>query len=309
MRVALIGAGAIGLYFGGKLQQAGCDVQFLLRRDYSKLKANGLQVYSPRGDFYLKEIQAVRDVREMHPVDLILVCLKTTGNQHYKTLISPIINKNTAILTLQNGLGNEEELAELFGAKRVLGGVAYICVNRGDCGTVHHLATGYIKIGAFLGGESRLCQEISEIFSRVSVPCDVVTDIKKARWEKLIWNITFNGLCALSGQTTKALMNHKGIRADIEAIMKEILTAGNAQNLSEPIQESFIESMLAITDKEIGDYRPSMMIDRMNGNALELHALFKNPLTAAAEKSVEMPRVHLLYNLLALGDSFSKSPL
>ncbi len=305
MRVAVIGAGALGLYFGGRLQEAGHEVQFLLRRDYDILTRKGLRVFSPKGDFALTSIMAVRDVRQMSPVDLVLVGLKTTANQYYEELLSPLMQKGTMVLTLQNGLGNEEMLSKLFGAENVLGGVAYICANRDMDGNVHHLATGYIEIGESRGGVSPRCQELASYFEQAKVPCSVVADIRKVRWEKLVWNIPFNGLCALTGKATDELVADQEMSVQIKAMMEEIIGGGNAQQLSTPISDLFAIQMFEITRNSIGDYRPSMLVDRLNGKPLELDSLFRSPIAAAASKGVRMPRVELMVSLLAFSEGTS----
>ena len=307
MRIAVIGAGALGLYFGGRLQKAGHDVQFLLRRDYGILSCSGLKVFSPGGDFELNDIKAVRDVRQMSPVDLVLVGLKTTANQYYEELLSPLMQEGVMVLTLQNGLGNEEMLTRLFGSKNVLGGISYICVNRDREGNVHHLATGYIEIGESRGGLSRRCRKLAGYFEQAGVPCSVTADIRKARWEKLVWNIPFNGLCALTGKTTEELVADQQMSVQIRAMMDEIIRGGNAQQLATPIADDFALQMLKITQDSIGAYQPSMLLDRLNGQPLELDSLFRSPLTAAADKGVPMPRVALLEALLAVTEGASRT--
>ena len=116
MNVAVVGAGALGLYYGAMLQHAGEDLHFLLRRDYEAIAAGGLRVYSINGNFELPRVNSYRTSEEIGVVDLVIIGLKTFANQQYAALIPPLLGKQTKILTLQNGLGNEEQLADLFGA-------------------------------------------------------------------------------------------------------------------------------------------------------------------------------------------------
>ena len=124
MKVAIIGAGALGLYYGALLQKSGVETHFLLRRDYAAIRKIGLRVYSINGDFSLPRVNAWRTPEEIGGADLVIIGLKTFANSGYHALIGPLLTKDTLILTLQNGLGNEESLAKLFGAERVVGGVA-----------------------------------------------------------------------------------------------------------------------------------------------------------------------------------------
>ncbi len=299
MRIAVIGAGALGLYYGALLQKAGHDVRFLLRRDFDAVAQRGLTVTSPRGDFHLERVQGFREPAAMGPVDLVLVGLKAFANHRLVELVAPLMQRETAVLTLQNGLGNEELLARAFGAERVMGGIAFLCSNRGAPGVVHHLDQGRVRLGEFRAGSSRRAEDLAALFRRADIPCEAVADLRKARWEKLVWNIPFNGLCALTGQTTDRLLAHPATRLQVHAMMQEVIAAGNAQNLTSPIDGSFAEKMIAITEG-MGSYRPSMMIDRREKRPLELEAIYAIPLRQGAERQAPMDRVGLLYALLQL---------
>jgi len=302
MRIAVIGAGALGLYYGALLQRAGNDVRFLLRRDFEAIARRGLSVTSPNGDFHLERVEGFRRAEEIGPVELVLIGLKTFANDRMVELVRPLLAEQTALLTLQNGLGNEELLAEAFGPQRVLGGIAFLCANRGEPGTVHHLGVGMIRLGEFAGGLSERAERTAELFRAAGVSCEAVVDLARARWEKLVWNIPFNGLCALTGLPTGRLLAHPAVRREVAAMMAEVVAAANAQGLSAPIdRERFTARMLELTDG-MGDYRPSMMIDRQEGRPLELEAIYGIPAQRAAAAGVSMPRVNLLHALLAAGE-------
>ena len=303
MKIAVVGAGALGLFYGAMLQRAGNDVRFLLRRDYQAISNNGLRVTSPEGDFHLQPVQCALDPAELGPVDLVLVGLKTFANHRLIELVAPLMQGNTCVLTLQNGLGNEELLAEAFGSERVLGGIAFLCSNRGEPGTVHHMGQGRIRLGEFAGGLSGRASSLAQIFNEAQVPCEAVADLHRARWEKLVWNIPFNGLCALTGKNVTELLQHTPSRKEIIAIMGEVIAVGNAQGLSKPIEAAaFIDKMISATETMDG-YQPSMMIDRLEGHPLELEAIYGEPLARAAECGVQMVRVGMLHALLELGES------
>lgn len=301
MRIGVIGAGALGLYYGAMLQRSGEQVRFLLRRDLQAIKEKGLQVYSVNGDFFLPDVKGFSTPEQLAPVDLLLVGLKTFANGHLVKLVEPLVGAETAILTLQNGLGNEELLAEAFGADRVLGGVAFLCTNRGEPGTVHHLGEGRIRLGEFSGGGSERSRKIAEMFQRAGVPCEAVDDLKRVRWEKLVWNIPFNGLSALLDRDVNELLDHPATRQLVRELMLEVVTGANAQDLQQPIPQAFVERMIELTD-QMNHYRPSMMIDRQEGRQLELDAIYAIPLEQAAEVGVKMLRVAMLKSLLSIGE-------
>ena len=300
MRIAIVGAGALGLYYGALLQKSGQDVHFLLRRDFEAVSGNGLKVFSSNGDFQLPAVQAYRVPQEIGPVDLVLVGLKTFANDRYADLITPLVGAGTQVLTLQNGLGNEEALAELFGAERIIGGVAFLCSNRGEPGEVHHLGAGRIILGEYIRIDPERVERLADMFVQAGVDCRATADLKRARWEKLVWNIPFNGLCALLLQTVDRLLTVPASRRLVREIMLEVIRAANAQDLSRPIPDGYADTMLEFTDN-MGGYRPSMQIDREEGRPLEVAAIFRTPLDYGASRGIAMPRVEMLATLLEQG--------
>lgn len=305
MKIAIVGAGALGLYYGALLQRAGENVFYLLRRDYEAIMKNGLFVESVDGDFHLPAVQGCRDSSEIGNVDLVLIGLKTFSNSFMNDLVRPLVGPETILLTLQNGLGNEETLAEDFPADRIMGGVAFLCANRGAPGTVRHLGQGAIRVGEFAGGKTGHGEIIARTFRQAGISCEYVDDLRKARWEKLVWNIPFNGLCALTGKTVTEILDHSPSRQRTIDLMHEVSAAANAQPLESPIEaESFIARMITASETMTG-YRPSMMLDRLEGRPLELDSIYTRPLALAAASSIDMPKTEMLYSLLDLGEDKS----
>jgi 2-dehydropantoate 2-reductase len=301
MRIAIVGSGALGLYYGALLQRAGDDVRFLLRRDLDAIRRGGLTVTSPNGDFRLDRVQGFATTAEMGEVDLVVVGLKTFDNDGLVGLCRPLMAGGAAVLTLQNGLGNEELLAGAFGADRVLGGVAFLGANRGEPGTVHHLGKGHIRLGEFRGGITGRAKAVAERFVAAGVRCEVVGDLLRARWEKLVWNIPFNGLCALTGVTTDRILAHAPTRAEAVALMHEVIAGANAQGLSAPIERDACVAEMMEQTVGLGTYRPSTMIDRLEGRRMELGSIFGVPVEQAAARGVDMVRTRMLWALLDLG--------
>lgn len=287
----------MGLFYGGLLQRGGNEVHFLLRSDYDAIMRDGLTVHSINGDFRLPDVNGHKNTAEIGPVDLVLVGLKTFANQRLGELIWPLLSENTQILTLQNGLGNEEYLADLFGAERIIGGVAFLCSNRGEPGHIHHTAAGRIIIGEYKNVDQARLELLTECFRSAGIDCKATNDLKKTRWEKLVWNIPYNGLCALMQQTVDLLMKVPSTRALVRNLMIEVIIAANAQGLTKSIPESYADSMLDFTDG-MGVYKPSMQIDREEGRELEIQAIFRAPLDYGRQQGVNMPRVEMLTTLL-----------
>lgn len=298
MRIAVVGAGALGLYYGALLQRGGNDVVFLLRRDYDAITSSGLTVKSINGDFHLDRVSGALTPGEIGVVDLVLVGLKTTANSYFSELISPLVGEGTYILTLQNGLGNEETLAELFGADRIIGGVAFLCSNRGEPGVVEHLGAGRIEIGAFSGASERFITLLADTFTAAGVDCRVVSDLMLARWKKLVWNIPFNTLSSLMDISVDRLLANRYTRKLLREIMIEVIDAANAQGLSQNIEQGYADAMISFTEG-MGSYLPSMLIDRREGRKLELEAIMARPIVLGEEKGVPLPRTSTVHSLLS----------
>ncbi len=303
MRIGIIGAGALGLYYGAMLQRAGNDVHFLLRRDFEAINSKGLKVYSINGNFTLPEMKCYQSATDIGKVDLVLIGLKTFSNRDIINLVLPLAGHETAILTLQNGLGNEDLLATAFNAEQVLGGIAFLCSNRGEPGEVHHLGEGRIRLGELAGKKTERCQRIADLFCAAGVPCETSDDLTRIRWEKLVWNIPFNGLCALTGKTVTDLLHHPPTRQLVASMMHEVIAAANQQRIKTPIDaDPFISRMLEMSAAMTG-YQPSMMIDRIEGRPLELDAIYAIPLQRATEAEAVMPQVDMLHRLLSVGEN------
>jgi 2-dehydropantoate 2-reductase len=299
--IAIIGAGAVGAYYGGRLAQHGHDVHFLLRGDYAAVNKNGWTIRSCDGDFTLppESVHAYDDPAKMPKADLIIVTLKTTANDQFEPLIAPMIKDGTSILTLQNGLGNEERLAELFGAGRILGGMAFVCINRTEPAVVHHIAEGTITLGEFSAAAGQRAHDIATMFQHCKIRCRILDDLRYGRWEKLVWNIPFNGLSAVLNQTTDLLLGSPEGEALVRSLMEEVIAGARAVGADLP--GSLIDAKIQQT-KGMGAYKTSMHLDMLSGRAMEVEAIFGYPVKAAKQAGAAVPRLEMLYQMLRLRD-------
>ncbi len=302
LRIAIVGAGALGCYYGARLVQHGQDVHFLLRSDYEAVRNSGLSIRSHAGDFRLspEALNVYNDPGAMPKADLVVVTLKSTANSQLEAMIRPLLHDSTVILTLQNGLGSEEELAGLFGTGRILGGLAFVCINRLAPGRIEHTDYGLIKLGEFGRPPSARARQIAEMFASSNVPCQVLEDLSLGRWEKLIWNVPFNGLGGAMDWSTEILMGSEYGRALVRAIMGEVVATANAAGVNVPA--SLIEDNIRRT-QTMGPYRSSMQIDRQMHRPMETEAIIGNPLRVAQSLGVPTPKIEMLYQLLRAGES------
>ena len=301
-KIAIIGAGAVGGYYGARLAEAGHKVHFLVRRDYHAVTANGLKVTSPDGDFVLTDPRIAKNSEEIGPADWVICALKSSSLHDAHKLVQPCAGPGTRILVLMNGLGLEEHFANWFGAGRVFGGLAFTCINRGKPGYIHHLAYGTVTIGHFQDSPQELETGLS-LWSGSRVTILPAISLLRARWEKLCWNIPFSGLCvAAGGITTDRIMQDPGLHAAALNLMEEVIAAGNADlefhgGDLRIDRDSMIDSMFARTST-MGAYRPSTMIDYVEGRAMEIEYMFAEPLRRAESLGLQSLYLTLLTTLL-----------
>jgi 2-dehydropantoate 2-reductase len=302
-RVAVVGTGAVGGYYGARLQQSGVEVHFLLHRDYRQVAADGLYVQSPEGSFRLPQVNAYADARAMPPCELVIVALKTTANHLLPELLPPVLAPGGTVLMLQNGWGGEALAAKATGSGQILGGLCFICATRVAPGKILHLDYGRISLGAWnrdgaaVGTTEQMCR-VADLFRRAGIDVFLEDDLALARWKKLVWNMPFNGMSVLHNARTDELLAHPQTRARCLAIMQEVRQAADA--CSRPIFEAFIRKMVADTER-MKPYAPSMKVDFDHGRSMELEAIYAAPIREARSRGVEMPESgRLLSELRAL---------
>jgi 2-dehydropantoate 2-reductase len=301
-RIAVIGSGAVGSYYGARLAEAGHSVYFLLRRDYEAVRDGGLKVSSPDGDILLPRPLTAMHSADIGPVDWVICSLKATSLDAAEELIRPCVGEHTRILALMNGFGIEEQFAAWFGPARIFGGMAFTCINRAEPGHIRHLGYGTVTIGHIQNNPAELDTALA-LWSASKVKIVSATSLRRARWEKLCWNIPFSGLCvAAGGVTTESIVTDTGLRSAARDLMQEVIAAGNADlaaNHEETsIDGDFITADLFRKTDTMGAYRPSLLIDFLEGRPMEVEAIFAKPLQRARSLGIKMPRLVLLTDLL-----------
>ena len=304
--IAVVGAGAVGGYYGALLARAGHDVRFLLRRDLDAVQRGGWDIRSPHGDFRLANVQAFGLPAEMGQVDWVICSLKATAIDEARELVAPCVGRDTRILALMNGLGIEERFAEWFGGERVFGGMAFVCINRGEPGVIHHLDYGRVSIGHLMDNPAET-EGLRVLLQSGGIETAVAPNLRYARWEKLCWNVPFNGLSvAAGGIGTKAILTDVPLRATAERAMREVVAAGNADlrsvgSSARLDEDSVVRAMFQQTEA-MGDYRTSMAIDYTLERPLEVEAILGAPLRRAEALGVLTPTMVALYALVRAAD-------
>ena len=295
--IAVVGSGAIGLYYGGKLAGAGRDVRFLMRSGYDEARRHGIRIYSREdGELHLPHPQVFPSPAAIGPSDFIIIALKTTANAALRTLLPPLVHSESRLLTLQNGLGNEELLAALHGADRVLGGLCFVCLTRRTAASVDHHGHGSLSLCALSERGHPAAREMAAAFHAGGIDVKVVENLPEERWRKLVWNIPFNGLSvARGGITVDCILADPGLHSECRGLMDEVITAANA--LGHPIEPAYAEWQIQRT-YSMGAYPPSTLVDWRAGCELEVEAIWGEPLRAARQAGAPTPRLQQLYEEL-----------
>jgi len=304
IKYGVIGTGALGGFYGGKLAQAGYDVHFLFRSDFQYVQQNGLQVDSVNGDFHLQPVSCYASVQEMPVCDVVLVCLKTINNHLLPELLKPVIHKDSLIILIQNGLGIEEELAGKIAGVNIAGGLAFICSNKVGPGHIKHLDFGRLTIGLHTGEDKiNLLNQCCNDFEHAGVSTFTVANLQLARWKKLVWNVPFNGMTVVLNTTTDRIINFASTRELSYEMMLEVIEA--ADYCGYHIDPDFAKKMIADTQK-MTPYAPSMKLDFDNHRPMEIRTIYTNPLETAKKAGYEMKKVAMLEQQLKFIESQMK---
>lgn len=305
--IGIIGTGAIGGFYGVMLANAGFDVHFLLRSEFSTVAERGLHVDSAtHGALTLNPVQAYSTAEDMPPCDWLLVGAKTTSNADLAPAILQAAAPNAKVLLLQNGLDVEDSLRELLpDSLHVLGGLCYICVHREGPGLITHQALGAVHVGYHSGpavddaARTAIVEEGVGLFRAAGIDSQGMANLHQARWQKLVWNIPYNGLSVLLGASTTPLMADADSRALVKALMAEVVQGAIACGHGMP--PGYADHLFMVTEK-MPDYWPSMYHDFLHKRPLELTAIYERPLAAAKAAGCEMPRIEALYRSLSFID-------
>ncbi len=307
---AILGTGAVGGYYGGLLQKAGQDVHFLVRSDYAHIKSHGLKIDSPKGGFTLEKVNAYSSPLAMPPCDVAIVSWKSTENRHLAEALPKVLKPGGTVLVLQNGLDPERDVAAAAPTSPILSGLCFLASRKEGPGWIRHIDYGAITLARYsaLGGPQGITEEmrrVGEDLAAAGVEIRMQEDWRAARWRKLVWNIPFNGLCALMGSDTTRLMRHPPMRAQIASLIDEVIAGAAACGC--PLPADMRERMMKDTDV-MSPYEPSMKLDRDAGRPMELEYIYARPLEEMAKAGAQAPLIRNLYAELAFLESGLAAP-
>ncbi|HET8976636.1 MAG TPA: 2-dehydropantoate 2-reductase [Solirubrobacteraceae bacterium] len=316
MRIAVLGAGAIGAYVGAALHRGGADVVLIARGAHlAAMRSGGVTVHSPRGDFHAA-VAATGDPGEVGPVDHVLLGLKAQDYAAAGPLLAPLLGEHTSVIAAQNGIpwwyfhreggpydGRRVEAVDPGGAvsavlepRRAIGCVVYCSAELEGPGVVRHIEGTRFSIGEPDGSVSARCREFSEAMIAGGLKCPVEPDIRNDVWIKLLGNVAFNPLSALTRATMAEIATHPATRALVTRVMQE--TTDVAERLGRRPEVS-IERRLAGAER-VGAHRTSMLQDLEAGKPLELAPVIGAVVELADLVGADIPATFSLYAATAL---------
>ena len=288
---SIIGMGAIGGYYGGKLAKAEREVHFLLHSDYQYVLQNGLRIDSCDGDFYLPHINAYAATKDMPKTDVIIVGMKSVKNHDVlPELLRPIVHENSIVILIQNGIGLEDDLQKEFPRLQIVAGLAFICSAKVGPGHVSHQCYGNINLGNYSCQQEKF-EVLLQDMTDAGIQAAKVAYME-ARWKKAVWNMPFNGMTVALNTSTDQLLKNAATRQLIYDQMLEVIGAANALGVK-TLTSEFADKMMQMTD-EMVPYSPSMKLDFDYHRPMEIEYLYSRPIAEAKKVGFEMPKLAML---------------
>jgi 2-dehydropantoate 2-reductase len=300
-RILVVGTGAIGGFYGGKLAQVGGSVSTLCRSDYEMVKAKGISIKSTLGDFHFTPEKVIGDLKEYgSSPDYLLVGLKVLPEISTAEIIKEVVGADTAIVLLQNGVEIEEPVAQAFPDNEIISGLAFICATRTDPGHIDHVDFGRLVIGHYPAGKSDKTDQLANLFNDSGLSCTVSEDVVTDRWRKLVWNAPFNPISVLAGGAdTKTMVENPESLELARQVMVEVCKIAEA--VGHPLPDGVVQENIEGT-RRMSPYKSSMLVDFEAGRPMEVEAILGNGIRAAKRHNVAVPHMESLYGLLKLID-------
>jgi 2-dehydropantoate 2-reductase len=241
--------------------------------------------------------------------DIVLVALKTTANHLLSDILPHVVKPDGTVVVLQNGRGVEQAVQQILPGATILGGLCFLCSNKTGPGHIRHLDFGSVRIGEYredgsAAGITPALKKVADLFGQAGIAVDTTDNLGLARWQKLVWNMAYNGVAAVLGATTEQLMANQSTLGLVRAIMEEVVAGARSDGYD--LSYDFIETMLRTTAKMVA-YSPSMKLDCEAGRPLETETIYWRPIRAARENGVNMPHAETIARQLDFIDQQNRS--
>ena len=298
MRIAVMGAGGVGGYFGARLAQAGQDVAFVARGPHlAALRERGLFIRSALGDVHLPKPTATDDPATLGWFDAVLFAVKLWDTETAAAAIKPLLAAGGVVIPFQNGVESIERVGAVIGAQQVMGGVAYIAAKIAEPGTIVHTGTmARLRFGPVIPGQQTAADALLAACKDAGVDAEIVADIRKALWMKFVFLVALSGLTSVTRQPIGVIRADPDLRATLEAAMREAWSVGRARGIA--LADDFIAEQMRFADGLPAEMKASMLHDLDAGNRLEAPWLSGAVVRMAKESGIAAPVNATLYAAL-----------
>ena len=296
MRIAVMGAGAVGGYFGARLAAASNEVVFVARGLHlAALRREGLHLESPQGNLWIRDALFTDDPTEAGVVDLVLFCVKSYDTEAAAAELSSLIGDRTMILSLQNGVDNADKIAQRWESQRTLAGVVYIGSELLQPGKIKHSSGGKIVFGELDGEVRDTTHAVERALSSARISCEVSRAIRKIQWRKLLWNAPFCAISCLTHATVKEIVESESLTKLALDCMMEVRAAAQTQAID--LDPALFAETVQFS-KSLGDFKPSMLQDLEAGKPLEYEAFNGIVVELLRRAGKEAPTNQVFYGAL-----------
>jgi 2-dehydropantoate 2-reductase len=300
MRIAVMGTGGVGGYFGARLVQAGHEVAFVARgRQLEALREQGLRVESPLGDMRLPEVQVTDDPATIGAVDLVLFSVKLWDTVGAAESVKPLLGADTAVVSFQNGVVKDDILRRVLGAGHVIGGVTYIAATIAGPGLIRHSGTlQKLVFGEYDGSLSPRVKQFRDACTESGIDTEVSGQIERTIWEKFVFLVGLSGTTSLTRTPIGPIRSHPRSRAFLHDTMEEVVQVARAQGV--PLPPGYADEQLAFIDTVPASMTSSMHHDLEHGNRLEVRWLSGDVVERGARLGVATPCNRAIYDILSV---------
>lgn len=306
MKIAVVGAGAVGGFFAAYLIRAGHEVHFLARSDLQVLREQGLKIDFPGEPWVVRPAGVHERAESIGPAGWVMCAVKTTAMERVASLLRPCMGQGSLLLNLMNGLGVEEELARWFDADRILGCLAYVSAHRFSPGVITPQTPGRLVVG-HLTGNQELAEAVVGVLQSAGIQARATANLHRARWEKLVWNAAFNPLSvSAGGVSARQILADQDLRAMVAELMREVIRIAQAEGC-ELDADRLVARMLELTGA-FGDIHTSMLVDYQARRPLELEWILAEPLRRAASTGTPAPLLGAQLHLCRFLDRANRQP-
>lgn len=288
MRIAIMGAGGVGGYFGARLAQAGHDVTFIARgRHLEALKASGLTLKSALGDAILK-VKAVDRAADAGPAEIALFAVKLWDTEESATQLRPVVASGGFVIPFQNGVESVARIGAILGKERVMGGAAYIAGRIGEPGVIVHTGTiARLRFGPVVPAQRSAAQAFHAACTAANIDCELAEDIERVLWEKFVLLVAISATTAVSRKTIGVVRADPDLRWLLETVMRETWAVGRKRGVA--LADDLVAKTLAQAETFPPEMRASMAADLEAGGKLEAPWLSGAVARMAAEAGMEAP--------------------